>query len=236
MNKGRKQKLTGIPLFRSTIKLIYYQNILYLFLFDVILSYLKLPVMINKYIIIPTLLIGVMACTDNQVDEIAIRRNGLVELTLDNSTWRASSFQLINIGEVVVFDTPSSTSGTTYQRLFFLIKGSNANGGIRKLSIIFDLPKGDRMLGKASPVYDPVTGGIKSIEFSDQPEGKNGDFKLYVLAQDETGDVFIDVQRQSLPDKIVAGEFKLILTDVTDPSSKVNLNQGTFKDIPYSEL
>lgn len=182
------------------------------------------------------LLLGAISCTDNQVDEIAIRRNGLVELSLDNTTWRASSFQLINIGEVVVFDDPANVDGTTYQRLFFLIKGRNANGGDRKLTIIFDLPLGNRLLGKASLTYAPLDGGIKSAEFSDQPEGKNSPFKLYTLALDETEEVFIDVQRQSLQDKIVAGVFKLVLTDVTDPANKIILNQGVFKDIPYTEL
>jgi hypothetical protein len=43
-----------------------------------------------------------------------------------------------------------------------------------------------------------LDGGIKSVEFSDQPEGKNSPFKLYTLAVDETDEVFIDVQHQSL--------------------------------------
>jgi hypothetical protein len=189
----------------------------------------------NKYLII-LLLLAALGCTDNQVDEIAIRRNPLVEFNLDNTSWRASSFQLINIGEFVVFDDPSKSDATTYQRLFFLINGRNDNGGAGKLTVIFDVPLGERLLGKASPTYSPLDGGIKSIEFSDQPEGKNSPFKLYTLAIDETEEVFIDVQHQSLQEKIVAGVFKLVLTDVTDSTNKVFLNQGVFKDIPYTEL
>ncbi|MBL7870744.1 MAG: hypothetical protein JNM78_03960 [Cyclobacteriaceae bacterium] len=189
----------------------------------------------NKYLFF-LLLLGVLSCTDNQVDEIAIRRNGLVEFSLDNIPWRASSFQLINIGEVVVFEDPSNVEGTIYQRLFFLIKGHNEKGGDRKLTVIFDLPVSGRLLGKASLAYSQLNGGIKSVEFSDQAEGHNSPFKLYTLAIDETAEVFIDVQRQSLQDKIVAGVFKLVLTDVTDPANKISLNEGVFKDIPYTEL
>ncbi len=189
----------------------------------------------NKDLII-LLLIGTLSCTDNQVDEIDIRRNGLVEFSLDNTTWRASSFQLINIGDVVVFDDPTNENGTTYQRLLFLIKGVNDNGGDRKLTIIFDLPPGSRLLGEASLTYSPLNGGINSVEFTDQPEGKNSPYKLYTLTIDEKEDVYIDLQHQSLPDKIVAGVFQLVLTDVTDPANKIFLNQGVFKDIPYTEL
>jgi hypothetical protein len=62
---------------------------------------------------------------------------------------------------------------------------------------------------KSIPTYSPLDGGIKSVEFSDQPEGKNSPFKLYTLAVDET-EVFIDVQHQSLQ-KIVAGVLSLFL-------------------------
>jgi hypothetical protein len=55
-----------------------------------------------------------------------------------------------------------------------------------------------------------LDGGIKSVEFSDQPEGKNSPFKLYTLAVDETDEVFIDVQHQSLQE-IVAGVLSLFL-------------------------
>jgi hypothetical protein len=189
----------------------------------------------NKHLII-MLLLAALGCSDNQVDEIDIRRNPLVEFSLDNKTWKASSFQLVNIGEVVVFDDSSNKDATTYQRLFFQIKGRNENGGARNLTIIFDLPLGDRLLGKASYIYSPLDGGIRSVEFSDQPEGKNSPFKLYMLAVDETEEVFIDTQHQSLQEKIVAGVFKLVLTDVTDSTNKIFLNQGVFKDIPYTEL
>jgi hypothetical protein len=64
---------------------------------------------------------------------------------------------------------------------------------------------------KSIPTYSPLDGGIKSVEFSDQPEGKNSPFKLYTLAVDETDEVFIDVQHQSLQEKIVAGVLSLFL-------------------------
>jgi uncharacterized protein (DUF1684 family) len=69
---------------------------------------------------------------DNQVDEIAIRRNPLVELNLDNTSWRASSFSAYKHWKFVVFDDASSKDATTYQRSF-LINGRNENGGAGNL-------------------------------------------------------------------------------------------------------
>jgi hypothetical protein len=105
-----------------------------------------------------------------------------------------------------------------------LINGRNENGGAGKLTVIFDVPESGCL--KSIPTYSPLDGGIKSVEFSDQPEGKNSPFKLYTLAVDETDEVFIDVQHQSLQENCCRC-FKLVLTDVTD--SKIYLNQGVLR-------
>jgi hypothetical protein len=55
---------------------------------------------------------------------------------------------------------------------------------------------------KSIPTYSPLDGGIKSVEFRSAGR-KNSPFKLYTLAVDETDEVFIDVQHQSLQRKVL---------------------------------
>jgi hypothetical protein len=175
------------------------------------------------------------ACTDNEVDDLLIRRNGVVSFEIGNDTWRAQSFQLINLGKVVVFTGEEDATGTVYQRLFFLVSGKNANGGERNLTMVIDLPQGDRLLGLATTDYTLAEGGIRSIEFTDQPAGSSGPYKLYQLPSHQE-DSFVDFQRQSLKEKLVAGEFHFQLEDATDATQTLTLHNGMFKDIPYTNL
>jgi hypothetical protein len=190
----------------------------------------------SSYFLTFFLLFSLVACTDNEVDDILIRRNGLVEFSIGSEVWRAQSFQLINLGKAVVFTSPDDSEGTVYQRLFFLISGRNAAGGERKLTMIIDVPDGTRLLGLATRTYAANLGGIRSIEMSDQPQGRNGGFKLYTLSENEAQEAFVEIQRQSLTEKIVAGEFRLPMQDVTDSETVILLDNGIFKDIPYTTL
>jgi hypothetical protein len=171
------------------------------------------------------------ACSDD-IGTIKIKRDGFLTFNINGTEWKATTFK-VSEGPYVVVYVDQPNAGRPFIRYALIAQGTNPEGLIFQLSLVFDLKTKENFVGLYSTTYSVEGGGLNQIILNQETSKGSGlytDYRL-CLAQDQPA--VVDIKRQSTEEKLVLGNFSGKLCLTSNESESISLSNGIFADITY---
>ena len=189
--------------------------------------YLRLA---RQFLMVITISLLSFSCRD-KIEVFSIQRLGVFSFSPDDFVTQFANDVKFYQGKQILYYYDENTS-QLYTRYLLEARGTNPGGGRVIISIETDFITTNSYIGIYRPQYEVNRGGIHSFNLLN--EGSNGVYKSYNMDPDLLEDTYLQVERQNIEEKLILGDFVAKLRNDLDPTDKITLYQGTFKDISYA--
>ena len=177
-------------------------------------------------ILVATLAIFITACTSKTT--VAVLRNPIIEFKYDSLSWVDNSYFVTGPSKIVAYPADTTLPGKLYNRFVVTAYGVNSKGNNLQFNINFDVEDPSQIVGIYKTSYT-VHGGLASAQLFNLDNNSLADYTLAI--SDTTS--FLQIQRQSAAEMLMAGVFQLTLYNTRDTAQKIFITDGIFTDIIY---
>ncbi|MHC1777042.1 MAG: hypothetical protein AB9834_16700 [Lentimicrobium sp.] len=171
------------------------------------------------------------SCRD-KIDLFEIERQGTLSFSTDNIVTQHADDVHFYKGKQVLYYYDVDTY-EFYNRYLLEARGKDDKGADVVLSIEIDFLIDQDYIGVYRPAYEYNLGGIYSINLL--KIDSTGNFRSYSQDPGFLAEDYLQIEKQSQEEKLILGKFFFRLVCEQDPSEKLTLYQGIFKDIYYAQ-
>ncbi len=161
------------------------------------------------------------------VTTIAIVRNPVIKFSIDSATWQADSYYFLPQIKVVEYPADTSHPAVLYNRFTLQATGKDSKGNSLQFTLMFDAADNMQLSGLYKPRYT-ATKGLGQVQVYNLT---NSNLATYSVC--DTTFSFMQIKKQSLTERLIAGSFQAKLCNDRDPAKTITISNGTFTDINY---
>ena len=177
-------------------------------------------------LLLTTLFLCLVACTSKTM--VAVVKNPVIEFKYNSISWIDNSYFITGPAKIVAYPADTTLPGKLYSRFIILAYGKDTRGANLQFTINFDVADLGQMVGTYRPSYT-VQGGLGLAQLFNLDNKSLSDYSLY------TADTacFLQIQRQSPAEMLIAGVFQMTLYNTRDTTQKKYITDGVLTDITY---
>jgi hypothetical protein len=169
-------------------------------------------------------------CTSDQTT-VQIIRTPLLQFDLSSSnSWKANDYSITNTSKVVVYPHDTTVPAQLYDRYTLQGSGKDQSGHAYQLVITFDVSESSSLVGIYKSDYTKDR-GLAQVQLFDLTDKNN--LAVYNLCTDDLQNDVLQVQKEKSDEKIITGVFQMTVCNSRDTTQKLNILNGTIKDLKY---
>jgi len=147
-----------------------------------------------------------------------------------SNSWTASRYSINNTSQVVVYPQDPGQPAQLYDRYTLEGAGKDDSGQTYQIILTFDVSDTSQLVGIYSPSYNTQR-GLAQVQLFNLTN-KN-DLSVYNLCGDNLANDIFQIQKEKQDEKIITGVFQMTLCDSRDSTKKLNIINGSMKDLKY---
>lgn len=180
-----------------------------------------------KFTYISAIILLLFSSCSKKVTTIEVVRKPLLQFTIDSAVWTAENYTFLAPSRVVQYPSDTSLPGRLYNHFTLQGTGKDTKGNNLQLIVVFDVVDNLQLVGTYHPSYS-TTKGLNSVQVFNLD---NNNLAAYSIC--DTAFSMLQVRKQSIDEKLIAGSFQALLCNIRDSTKKITITNGIINDINY---
>jgi hypothetical protein len=170
---------------------------------------------------------ALISCSKEEL-RVQVLRNPLIKFEIDSASWRSENYFFSGPTRAIVYPTDPTQPPALYNRFTLQSTGTDTRGRSLQLNIVFDAVDTNRLTGSYQVNYRAGK-GLHEVQLYTI----GSTLSSYELCANDTITPFLQIEKQSVSERLVAGSFEMTLCNTRDTMQKVRIRNGIISDIKY---